>query len=96
MYVNETYVELAGRLAEASGKIVKRHFRSLSVVEEKHDSTPVTIADKEAEIVMREMIQVEFPDHGIVGEEGGNTLQNNEFVWVLDPIDGTKNYASGS
>ena len=96
MDVNETYVALAVRLAEASGKIVARNFRSLSGVEEKHDSTPVTIADKEAEIVMREMIQVEYPDHGIVGEEGGNTLQNNEFVWVLDPIDGTKNYASGS
>ena len=96
MHVNETYVDLAGRLAEASGKIVRRHFRSLSGVGEKQDSTPVTIADKEAEIVMREMIQVEYPDHGIVGEEGSNTLQNNEFVWVLDPIDGTKNYASGS
>ena len=53
MHVNETYVDLAGRLAEASGKIVRRHFRSLSGVGEKQDSTPVTIADKEAEIVMR-------------------------------------------
>ena len=96
MHVSETYVDLAERLAEASGKIVRRHFRSLSGVGEKQDLTPVTIADKEAEFAMRKMIQVEYPDHGIIGEEGGNTLQNNEFVWVLDPIDGTKNYASGS
>lgn len=96
MTVPAAYVDLAGRLAEASGTITRHYFRSLPEVGEKPDSTPVTIADSEAEVAMRELILTNYPDHGIVGEEGGTVRENAEFVWVLDPIDGTKNYASGS
>ena len=96
MVVPNAYVDLAGRLAEASGIVVRRYFRSLPDVEEKSDTTPVTIADRQAEVAMRELIQAKFPDHGIFGEEGDSILARSEFVWVLDPIDGTKNYVSGS
>ena len=96
MDVNNAYIDLAERLAEVSGNIICRYFRALPKIGEKPDFTPVTIADKEAELAMREIIQAECPDHGIVGEEGGNLLEQAKFVWVLDPIDGTKNYASGS
>ena len=96
MGVNKAYVDLAERLARASGDIICRYFRSLPQIGQKLDSTPVTIADKEAEIAMRKIIQAECPDHGIIGEEGGKIIENARFVWVLDPIDGTKNYVSGS
>ena len=96
MDVNGTYVDLAERLAEVSGVIICRYFRSLPKIDEKADATPVTVADREAEMAMRKIIHAECPDHGIVGEEGGSITKKTRFVWVLDPIDGTKNYASGS
>ncbi len=56
----------------------------------------VTIADKFAEEKMRELIIKEFPSHGIIGEEFGNYNSDAEYVWVLDPIDGTKSFISGA
>jgi inositol-phosphate phosphatase / L-galactose 1-phosphate phosphatase / histidinol-phosphatase len=64
-------------------------------VDDKLDLTPVTAADRVAEQVMRGMIERRFPDHGIVGEEFGRSGEDAEFVWVLDPIDGTKSFISG-
>ena len=57
--------------------------------------TPVTAADRAAEAAMRGMIESRFPDHGIVGEEYGRVREDADFVWVLDPIDGTKSFISG-
>jgi inositol-phosphate phosphatase / L-galactose 1-phosphate phosphatase / histidinol-phosphatase len=57
--------------------------------------TPVTAADRAAELAMRAIIENRFPDHGIIGEEFGSVRENAEFVWVLDPIDGTKSFISG-
>jgi myo-inositol-1(or 4)-monophosphatase len=65
-------------------------------VESKLDSSPVTIADKLAEEKMRKLINREFPDHGIIGEEFGKDNSDAEYVWVLDPIDGTKSFISGA
>jgi fructose-1,6-bisphosphatase/inositol monophosphatase family enzyme len=62
----------------------------------KSDFSPVTIADKLAEEKMRELIQKEFPSHGIIGEEFGKENPDAEYVWVLDPIDGTKSFISGA
>ena len=82
-------------LAEASAREILPHFGQKNVgVLEKSDSSPVTIADREAERVMREMIEHRFPDHGIVGEEFGTVRGEAEFTWVLDPIDGTKSFIS--
>ncbi len=90
------FTELAGRLADASGDVIRRYFRNQPNVDDKADSSPVTAADKEAEAVMRAVLGTGFPDHGIVGEEGDSVREDAEYLWVLDPIDGTKNFASGS
>ena len=96
MDVPDTLVEFGVRLAESSGDVIRNYFRVLPPIGEKADSTPVTIADKEAEEIMRGLISQHYPEHGIIGEEAANLRENAEYVWVLDPIDGTKNYASGS
>ena len=83
-------------LANESALIIKRYFRSPVKVESKSDFSPVTIADKFAEEKMRELILKEFPLHGIIGEEFGNYNSDAEYVWVLDPIDGTKSFISGA
>lgn len=88
-------IELAERLADASGDVIRRYFRTPVAVEDKDDETPVTIADREAETAMRAMIAEAFPGHGIVGEEHGDTNPGAETVWVLDPIDGTKAFLAG-
>jgi len=83
-------------LSKESSSIIKRYFRTYIEVESKCDFSPVTIADKLAEEKMRELINKEFPDHGIIGEEFGKENSNAEYVWVLDPIDGTKSFISGA
>jgi myo-inositol-1(or 4)-monophosphatase len=83
-------------LAEESGALIRRYFRSPSLaVDAKDDATPVTDADRHAEELLRARIRARFPDHGIVGEELGAERADAEWVWVLDPIDGTKSFVSG-
>ncbi|OJU29974.1 MAG: histidinol-phosphatase [Nitrobacter sp. 62-13] len=87
------------RLATASGETILPFFRtSLLGVENKcgpRGFDPVTEADRAAEAVMRRMIKANFPQHGIVGEEFGNQNEDAEYVWMLDPIDGTKSFIAG-
>jgi histidinol phosphatase-like enzyme (inositol monophosphatase family) len=84
------------RLAERSGHVLRRHFQSPDlVVDAKDDASPVTVADREAEATLREMIRDEFPGHGIIGEEFGSEGEGAEYVWVLDPIDGTISFVAG-
>ncbi|MCW5549629.1 MAG: histidinol-phosphatase [Opitutaceae bacterium] len=83
-------------LARASGELIRPYFRDPSlVVETKGDATPVTAADRGAEELLRRLINAKFPTHGIIGEELGNERPDAEFVWVLDPIDGTKSFIAG-
>jgi inositol-phosphate phosphatase/L-galactose 1-phosphate phosphatase/histidinol-phosphatase len=89
------FLALAHELADAAGKIALRYFRHKITVDHKPDLTPVTIADREAEAAMRDLIAARCPSHGIIGEEHGRVREAAEFVWVLDPIDGTKNFISG-
>jgi len=89
------FTALAERLADAARPIVEGYFRSDTDVLDKADATPVTAADQEAEAAIRTIIEHEFPDHGILGEEHGAVRTDAEFVWVLDPIDGTKAFATG-
>jgi histidinol-phosphatase len=87
-----------GRLATASGETILPFFRTSLSVENKsavHDFDPVTEADRAAEAVMRRLIKASFPQHGIVGEEFGSEREDAEYVWVLDPIDGTKSFIAG-
>ncbi len=83
-------------LAEVSGTVIRSYFRTNVKVDSKSDSSPVTIADKKAEEIMREEIMKHFPEHGIIGEEFGEHNPNAEYKWILDPIDGTKSFICGA
>ena len=91
----DAYLALASELADAAGAAIRPYFRTKLAVDDKADLSPVTAADRAAEAAMRRLINARFPDHGIFGEEYGRERDNAEFVWVLDPIDGTKSFISG-
>ena len=92
----ETRFELALSAAREAGRKTLEFFRSDSLaVELKADSSPVTVADRQAELLLRERIGNLFPDDGIVGEEFGQQQGATGFRWILDPIDGTKSFVSG-
>jgi myo-inositol-1(or 4)-monophosphatase len=86
-----------GALADAAADRTLPRFRSGLAVDNKHASgfDPVTAADRDAEAAMRDLIHARFPGHGIVGEEHGDEQGGAEFVWVLDPIDGTRSFIAG-
>jgi inositol-phosphate phosphatase/L-galactose 1-phosphate phosphatase/histidinol-phosphatase len=86
---------LANHMADESGTVIRGHFRRNFDVESKADATPVTIADRSAEAKLREIIERERPDDGIMGEEYGPKDSRNGYTWVLDPIDGTKSFVIG-
>ncbi len=85
------------QLASASGDTILPFFRTALAIENKQAGgfDPVTAADRAAEQTMRALIRKQFPDHGILGEEYGSERIDAEYVWVLDPIDGTKSFISG-
>jgi histidinol phosphatase-like enzyme (inositol monophosphatase family) len=85
----------AHELADAAAEVVGRYYRAPVTVESKLDASPVTIADREAERIMRELIRARYPEHGIAGEEFGAEGPGAELVWHLDPIDGTKSFIGG-
>ena len=90
------YRSFLAELIAASGPVLRRHFGDATlVVEEKSDATPVTIADRDAEAEMRRLIEARFPTHGILAEEYGPAHADAEWVWVLDPVDGTKSFIHG-
>jgi inositol-phosphate phosphatase/L-galactose 1-phosphate phosphatase/histidinol-phosphatase len=91
----DAFLALALRLADAAGEAVRPYFRQPLTVDDKPDLTPVTAADRAAEEAMRSLIEGQFPGHGIIGEEFGRLREDAEFVWTLDPIDGTKSFISG-
>ena len=93
--VPSNLVALAHQLADAARPIAARHFRTGVTVDDKSDLSPVTIADREAETAMRELLDRHVPDHGVFGEEHGAVRTDAEYVWVLDPIDGTKAFITG-
>ena len=89
------YVALAHSLADAARPIIRRYFRQPIPVDDKSDDSPVTIADREVEQAMRDILRIQAPSHGIIGEEGGRDHADAEWVWVLDPIDGTRAFITG-
>jgi myo-inositol-1(or 4)-monophosphatase len=92
------FAAFVDQLAAVSGDAILPFFRTTLSVENKSRGAnfdPVTEADRAAETAMRTLIRRNFPDHGIVGEEFGNERTDAEYVWVLDPIDGTKSFISG-
>ena len=71
---------------------VLKWFRGQYEIDLKSDSSPVTIADRNAEEILRKNITKHFPEHGIIGEEFGNHNANAEWVWTIDPVDGTRSF----
>lgn len=91
----EDLLEFAVDLARRAGRITLEHFQADPSVETKADGTPVSIADRAAESLLRERIEARLPEDGILGEEFGETRPGAARRWILDPIDGTRSYVRG-
>lgn len=81
--------------ADLARTITLSWFRQEVQVETKQDASPVTVADRHTEEAIRRLIEENHPDHGFFGEEGGNQTNNEEWQWIVDPIDGTKSFTTG-
>ena len=91
----ETYLETALGAARAASEIALAYYRGDFRVELKEDQTPVTVADRECEAVIRRTLLDAFPDHGFYGEESGTAREDADYLWMVDPIDGTKSFVGG-
>ena len=89
------FEQFALDLADASGSVIRKYFRADFNVEDKADNSPVTVADRLAETVIRQMINDKYPSHDILGEEHGFKNTGSRWKWVIDPIDGTRSFVSG-
>jgi histidinol-phosphatase len=81
--------------AAAAAEEILRYYRGEFSVELKADQSPVTVADRKAEEIIKSMLLADFPAHGFFGEESGSQRRDAEFVWLVDPIDGTKSFVGG-
>lgn len=88
--------EFARAIARQAGQLTLRYFRQPGVAtERKGDNSPVTVADREAELLLRKRIGERFPEDAIVGEEFPDRVGSSGYTWILDPIDGTKSFIAG-
>ena len=85
----QSLMQAAHDAAKLAGAVALKHYRTGVAVDTKGDGSPVTIADRNAELAVREWIAARFPDDGILGEEFGEQLGRSGRRWILDPIDGT-------
>lgn len=88
-------VRLASLMADEAGLIARRYFRTQLDIDTKSDQSPVTQADREIELRLRELVAEHRPDDGVIGEEFGATPSKSGLTWVFDPIDGTKSFTIG-
>ncbi len=86
------YLRVAISAARKAADISRSYYAGNFTVTTKEDRTPVTQADVECEQAIREIILAEFPDHGFYGEETGRTQEDADYLWLVDPIDGTKGF----
>lgn len=93
----DRFSDVANKLADASGEVIRGFFRKKFEILDKDDLSPVTIADQTAEESMVTIILEHFPSHAVYGEENGWRCKEeySDYVWVLDPIDGTKSFITG-
>ena len=91
------YRAFAEQLADSAAAAIQPYFRATLDVEDKGGRLydPVTVADKAAEEAMRALIQAQYPEHGVLGEEQGAVTGSSPLTWVLDPIDGTRAFITG-
>lgn len=87
-------LDVAREAADAAAQVIRTHYRRGVTVEIKADATPVTIADRDAESTIKSILKREFPDHAFYGEEHGREGEG-DFLWLIDPIDGTKAFVRG-
>ena len=95
MSLDPALIALANEMADAAGAVIRRYFRTPVGVDVKADDSPVTIADRETEAAMRALLARTRPQDGILGEEHGRERLDAEYLWVIDPIDGTKAFITG-
>jgi histidinol-phosphatase len=91
----EQFLETALAAARSAAQVALGYYRGEFEVEVKSDQTPVTIADRKAEEIIRGTLLETFPDHGFFGEESGKQQEDAEYLWLVDPIDGTKSFVGG-
>tara|TARA_B100000029_G_scaffold422457_1_gene429187 strand:- start:7084 stop:7860 length:777 start_codon:yes stop_codon:yes gene_type:complete len=91
----DEFTAFANLLADESAIILNNYFRTKIKIENKEDNTPVTIADQNTELKIRDLITKHYPTHCILGEEFDNFDGGSEFTWVIDPIDGTRSFIAG-
>jgi len=87
-------LDVARQAASAAAAVIATHYRAGVAVETKADDTPVTIADREAEAAIKRVLKAAFPDHAFYGEEEGREGEG-DFLWLIDPIDGTRSFVRG-
>ncbi len=93
--VLQTAIETATACADIARRTVLPHFRTSLRADAKSDDSPVTIADRQAEQAMRSILEARLPEHAILGEEAGMSGASSDWLWVLDPIDGTRAFLTG-
>ena len=91
----EQFLETALAAARSAAQVALGYYRGDFEVEVKSDQTPVTVADRKAEEIIRATLLDAFPDHGFFGEESGKQQEDAEYLWLVDPIDGTKSFVGG-
>ncbi len=91
----QQFLTVAEAAADLAGTVIRPLFRSALLVEAKGDASPVTLADREAELAIRRLLAERLPQHGVWGEEFGPDRADAEWLWVLDPIDGTRAFVTG-
>jgi histidinol-phosphatase len=88
----ENALKVAKQASQAAEKVIGKYYRQSPEVTLKADASPVTCADVESERAIRAIIGEAFPDHGFYGEETGRSDRDSDFLWLVDPIDGTKSF----
>lgn len=86
------FLQVAIEAIQAAEKIILKYYESGVRATLKPDQSPVTIADQEAENSIIETIRATFPDHGFLGEETGENITDSKYTWIIDSIDGTRNF----
>ena len=90
-----SFMAVARAAAKAAAADIMQFYRGEFEIEIKPDQTPVTVADRRAEDIIRSILLEAFPDHGFFGEEGGKEQADADYLWLVDPIDGTKSFVGG-
>jgi len=90
-----TLLDFATELALAAGALTLRYYGGIIEYDAKGDGSPVTVADREAEKLIRQRVAATFPDHGVLGEEFGESNPGARVRWILDPIDATRSFMRG-